>query len=111
MLAALAGWTVCLPAAVAGYWLGLAANTGFTDLSFIDDWLNAATVFSMLGGGVRVCLVAVLLGVGSWFEMAWLDARAKALKLHDPSLAIVRSVLLGLVLLLAVEIGAFWLAY
>lgn len=109
--AALAGWAICLPASVAGYWLGIATDSGFHDFSFIDAWLNDVAAVSMLSAGLRVSLVAVLLGLGSWLEMAWLDARARSSERHDPAQAIVRSVLIGLMLLMVVELGALWLEY
>ena len=109
--AALAAWAICLPASVLGYWIGIAADTGFHDLSFLDAWFTNAAAIAMLAAGLRMAVVAVLLGLGSWLEMAWLDARARTSSSHDPSQAIVRSVLIGFMLVLAVELCALWLEH
>jgi hypothetical protein len=110
VVASLQAWGVMFLSTVLGLWAGIHASDSTHYRPFIEtvmDFERTAIVASAL----KMALLASLMALSSWFELTWIDHSRREHHQHDPSNALVRSVLMGASILFSIELLALWLAY
>jgi hypothetical protein len=110
IVASLHAWIIFFLSTVLGLWVGIYTSDSAQYRTFIETVINFDRM-AFLVSALKMALLSVLLSLSSWFELIWVDHSRRKINQHDASKAIIRSVMLGALILFSIELLAMWLAH